>query len=74
MTGLFPGKRYLPAEAEEVIASDSSVRIASFGRVPHYPVSDTRGNDAKVEFIDAKTVSHSGKNLPVTRPPSMRQP
>ena len=74
MTGLFPGKRHLPAEAEEVIASDSSMRIASFGRVPHYPVSDTRGNDAKVELIDAKTVSHSGKNLPVTRPPSMRQP
>ena len=46
MTGLFPGKRHLPAKAEEVIASDSSMRIASFGRVPHYPVSDTRGNDA----------------------------
>ncbi len=50
---------------EEVMASDSTLRIFSPDRIPHYLVSDKYGNCASIEFIDGKTVIHSGKTLPV---------
>lgn len=50
---------------EEVMASDSKLRISSADRIPHYLVSDKYGNCAIIEFIDGKTVIHSGNNLPV---------
>jgi len=50
---------------EEVITSDSIIRIFSNGRIPHYLVSDKHGNCATIEFIDGKMVTHSGKDLPV---------
>jgi len=50
---------------EEVMASDSTVRIVSSGRIPHYLVSDRYGNCVAIEFIGGKTVMHSGRDLPV---------
>ena len=50
---------------EEVIASDSILRIFCSGRIPHYLVSDRYGNCATIEFIDGKMVTHSGNFLPV---------
>jgi len=50
---------------EEILATDSTMRVASSGRIPHYLVSDRYGNCATVEFIDGKMVTHSGKSLPV---------
>jgi len=50
---------------EEVMASDSTMRIVSPGRIPHFLVSDKYGNCATIEFIDGKMVTHSGNNLPV---------
>ncbi len=49
----------------EVIASDSTMRIYSSGRIPHYLVSDRYGNCATIEFIDRKMVTHSEGFLPV---------
>jgi choloylglycine hydrolase len=51
------------ATVEEVIASDSSIRI--FDYVDHYLVSDRYGNCAAIEFIDGKMVFYSGKKLPI---------
>ena len=50
---------------EEIVASDSVMRVYSSGRIPHYLVSDRYGNCATIEFIDGKMVTHSGKFLPV---------
>jgi choloylglycine hydrolase len=50
---------------EEVMASDYGLRIFSPDRIPHYLVGDKYGNCAAIEFIDGKTVIHSGNNLPV---------
>jgi len=48
---------------EEVIASDSLVRIKEF--VEHFLVCDHTGNCATIEFIDGKMVYHTGKSLAV---------
>jgi len=48
---------------DEVIASDSLVRIKEF--VEHFLVSDRSGNCASIEFIDGKMVYHVGKTMPV---------
>ena len=50
---------------KEVVASDSTLRVFSPDRIPHYLVSDRYGHCATIEFIDAKTVIHSGNDLPV---------
>jgi len=50
---------------EEIIASDSTMRVFSSGRIPHYLVSDRYGNCATIEFIDGKMVTHTGHKLPV---------
>jgi penicillin V acylase-like amidase (Ntn superfamily) len=46
---------------EEVIASDSSIRI--FDYVDHYLISDKHGHCATIEFLDGRMVSHTGKDL-----------
>lgn len=48
---------------EEVLASDSQVRIAD--TVDHYLVCDWSGNCAVIEFLEGKMVYHSGESLPV---------
>jgi penicillin V acylase-like amidase (Ntn superfamily) len=48
---------------DEVIASDSRVRIAD--TVDHYLVCDRKGNCATIEFLGGKMVHHSGDSLPV---------
>ncbi len=49
---------------EEVIASDSLVRIKEF--VEHFLVGDRTGNCASIEFIDGKMIYHIGKTMPVS--------
>ena len=55
------------ASVEEVIASDSMIRIMSpEKRFPiHYLVCDKKGNCASIEFIDGKLVYHTKETLPV---------
>jgi len=53
------------SNVEEIMASDSAMRVVSPGRIPHYLVSDRYGNCAIIEFLNGKMVTHSGKNLPV---------
>jgi choloylglycine hydrolase len=48
---------------DEVIASDSRVRIAD--TVDHYLVCDRKGNCATIEFLGGKMVYHTGDSLPV---------
>lgn len=49
---------------EEVIASDSLVRIAP-GAVDHYLVCDSSGDCATIELLEGKMVHHAGEMLPV---------
>jgi len=48
---------------EEVLASDSSIRI--FDYVDHYLISDRYGRCATIEFIEGKRIVHNGNDLPV---------
>ncbi len=50
------------ATVEEVIATDSQVRIFT---VDHYLIGDRFGNAAVIEFLDGRMVSHTAPNLPV---------
>ena len=49
---------------EEVIKSDSIVRITSGGTPLHYLVADANGHAATIEFLDGKLKVHYGKALP----------
>lgn len=51
------------ATVEEVIASDSKVRI--FDTVDHYLVCDRSGDCATIEFLEGRMVAHTGDSLPV---------
>ena len=53
------------SSVEEVIASDSSLRIVNTNRVPHYFLSDRFGHCAVIEFIEGKMVAYSGDSLPL---------
>jgi penicillin V acylase-like amidase (Ntn superfamily) len=48
---------------EEVIASDSTVRIT--GSVDHFLVCDIAGECAAIEFLDGEMVVHTGDAMPV---------
>ncbi|MBA7674204.1 hypothetical protein ES703_82411 [subsurface metagenome] len=48
---------------QEVIASDSVVRIAN--NRDHYLVSDRTGSSAAIEFIEGKMVVHTDETMPV---------
>lgn len=51
---------------EEVIATDSKLRIAAKGSSPlHYLIADAHGNAATIEFLEGKMVVHKGKDLPL---------
>ena len=50
------------ATVEEVIATDSQVRIIT---VDHYLVADRHGNVVVIEFLNGRMVSHTAPNLPV---------
>ena len=47
---------------EEVIASDSSIRIVDY--VDHYLVSDRFGHCATIEFLKGQMIVHTGRDLP----------
>jgi penicillin V acylase-like amidase (Ntn superfamily) len=51
---------------EEVIASDSAVRIRVGSQPLHFLVCDSAGGCATIEFLEGKTVIHSGQSLPVS--------
>lgn len=54
------------ASVEEVIAGDAEVRIAREGQARvHFLVADRTGARATVEFLEGKTVIHTGESLPV---------
>jgi penicillin V acylase-like amidase (Ntn superfamily) len=53
------------ASAEEVIATDGSVRIEAMGKPVHFLVADRAGDVATIEFIGGKLVSHRGRTLPI---------
>lgn len=51
---------------DELIATDSKLRIASVGTTPlHYLVADANGNAATIEYMNGKMLVHTGKDLPV---------
>lgn len=51
---------------EEVVASDSQIRIAKSGVTGlHFLVCDRKGNCATIEFIDHKLVYHTKEKMPV---------
>ena len=49
---------------EEVIASDTQLRIISNGALIHYLACDLSGTCATIEFLDGKMQIHSGEMLP----------
>jgi choloylglycine hydrolase len=50
---------------DELVATDSMIRIASVGTVPlHYLVADATGKAATIEFLNGKMVVHCGNDLP----------
>jgi choloylglycine hydrolase len=55
------------SRVEEVIASDSHIRIPPMRSGPgtHYLVSDRAGDCASIEFLDGKMVLHTSETLPV---------
>lgn len=55
------------SRVEEVIASDSQIRIPPLRSGPgtHYLVSDRAGDCASIEFLDGKMVLHTSETLPV---------
>ncbi|MDH5467335.1 MAG: linear amide C-N hydrolase [Candidatus Aminicenantes bacterium] len=50
---------------EEVLQSQSRIRISQTKSKLHYLVCDRSGNAATIEFIDGECVTHSGQDLPV---------
>jgi choloylglycine hydrolase len=51
---------------EQVIASDSKIRVARDTPIPiHFTLCDRGGNMATVEFVGGKMVYHEGNTLPV---------
>jgi len=50
---------------EEVIQSNSQIRISQALSPLHFLVCDSSGNGAIIEFIDGKCVCHTGDELPV---------
>ena len=50
------------ATVEEVIATDSRVRIIT---VDHYLIGDRFGNAAVIEFLNGRMVAHAAPNVPV---------
>lgn len=53
------------ASVQDVLRSDSSIRVSGHEGVPlHYLVADASGDAATVEFVSGKMVVHQGSNLP----------
>lgn len=53
----------ISANIQEVIKNAEAVRISSSVKL-HYLVNDKSGNSATVEFLNGKTVAHTGEKLP----------
>jgi penicillin V acylase-like amidase (Ntn superfamily) len=54
----------LHGSVDEVIASDSVLRITSSGTPLHYLVADAKGSVATIEFLNGKMVVHRNQSLP----------
>lgn len=53
------------ATIEDVLATDSKLRIGQAHESLHYIICDAEGNTAVVEFLNGKMVHYTGKSLPV---------
>lgn len=53
------------SSVEEVINSDTIVRISDATNKIHFLVCDRSGHTAAIELLDGKMVCHTGKDLPV---------
>jgi penicillin V acylase-like amidase (Ntn superfamily) len=53
------------ATINDVITSDSQLRITEKGTPLHYLVADANGDVATIEFLDGKMVVHRDKELPL---------
>ena len=51
------------ASVAEVLASDTLIRISRMSAPIHFLLADAEGSTAIIEFIDGKTVVHTGANL-----------
>jgi hypothetical protein len=54
------------ASVDEVVASDSTVRIQTGSQPLHFLVCDSNGGCACIEFLGGETVIHSGESMPIT--------
>ena len=55
------------ATVDEVIASDSEIRIGSQNAAPlHFLICDGKGDCAAIEYLDGKMVCHTKDKMPVT--------
>jgi choloylglycine hydrolase len=52
------------SSVEEIISSDSKIRISPNNPPLHYLIADADGNVATIEFLEGKMVVHQGKDLP----------
>jgi choloylglycine hydrolase len=52
------------ASIEEVIATDSKIRISNKSVPLHYLVADRTGKTISIEFIDGKLMYHTGETMP----------
>ena len=52
------------ANVEEVIASDTKIRVFSTGTPQHYLVADKKGGVATIEFLEGKMKVHKEETLP----------
>jgi penicillin V acylase-like amidase (Ntn superfamily) len=50
---------------EEVIATDSKIRVTTDSISIHFFVCDQSGEQATIEFLDGKMVAHAGYDLPI---------
>ncbi|RPI19592.1 MAG: linear amide C-N hydrolase [Ignavibacteriae bacterium] len=54
------------ATIDEVIATDSKIRISNRSVPVHYLVTDKTGKTVSIEYLDGKLVYHTGETMPVT--------
>jgi len=50
---------------EEVMSSDTLLRIVDAGSTFHFLICDRFGHAAAIEFLDGKMICHAGQDLPV---------
>jgi choloylglycine hydrolase len=49
----------------DIIESDSTIRVNSISAKVHYLIADAYGNAASIEFLNGKMVYHTGESMPI---------